>query len=174
MDSDGPSGPQPLRVIVTDTSGRPVRDPGVAKWLRDNAPPSARGGQMGFVVASDSTVRRLNREFAGVDRATDVLSFPSFEPKRAARRRTRGPVWLGDVVVARGVAARQAASAGHSLRSELRILALHGLLHLLGYDHETDDGKMERLERRLRRQGGLGEGLIERSANRHGMKGRRS
>lgn len=174
MDSDGPSGPQPLRVIVTDTSGRPARDPGVGKWLRDNAPAEARGGLMGFVVAGDRAVRRLNREFAGEDWATDVLSFPSGESRPAARRRTSRPVWLGDVVVARGVAARQAASAGHSLRSELRVLALHGLLHLLGYDHAGDGGTMERLERRLRRRGGLGSGLIERSAPGRGVKGRRS
>jgi probable rRNA maturation factor len=61
------------------------------------------------------------------------------------------------------VARRQARAAGHSVGTELRLLALHGLLHLLGYDHEKDGGAMQRLERRLRRKGGLREGLIERS-----------
>jgi len=70
---------------------------------------------------------------------------------------------LGEVVIASGVAARQARAAGHSLGTELRVLALHGLLHLLGYDHERDDGRMARLERRLRSRGGLREGLIERA-----------
>ncbi|MDE2905833.1 MAG: rRNA maturation RNase YbeY [Acidobacteriota bacterium] len=62
---------------------------------------------------------------------------------------------LGDIVIATGVARRQARAAGHRFGAELRCLALHGLLHLLGYDHERDTGQMERLERRLRRAGGL-------------------
>ncbi len=70
--------------------------------------------------------------------------------------------FLGDIVIARGVARRQARDAGHPESTELRVLALHGLLHLLGYDHERDTGAMARLERRLRRKGGLREGLIER------------
>jgi probable rRNA maturation factor len=70
---------------------------------------------------------------------------------------------LGDIVIARGVAKRQARDAGHSELTELKVLALHGLLHLLGYDHERDDGQMERVERRLRRKAGLREGLIERA-----------
>jgi probable rRNA maturation factor len=69
---------------------------------------------------------------------------------------------LGDIVIATGVAGRQAREAGHRESTELRILALHGLLHLLGYDHDQDDGRMGRVERRLRRKGGLREGLIER------------
>ena len=75
-----------------------------------------------------------------------------------------GSVWLGDVVIAMGTARRQARAAGHGLADELRLLALHGLLHLLGYDHERDGGAMARLESRLRRQAGLPQGLIERAA----------
>ena len=74
------------------------------------------------------------------------------------------PPSLGDIVIARGVARRQAAAARHSVAVELRVLALHGLLHLLGYDHERDNGRMRRVERRLRRTGGLREGLIERAS----------
>ena len=82
----------------------------------------------------------------------------------SARRGVRGPDQpLGDIVIARGVARRQAKAAGHAEATELRVLALHGLLHLLGYDHERDAGEMARVERRLRRKGGLREGLIERS-----------
>jgi probable rRNA maturation factor len=106
---------------------------------------------MTVAIVSDARVRALNRQYRRNDKPTDVLSFPSDE---------RG--YLGDVVIAAGVAARQARAAGHSLATELRVLALHGLLHLLGYDHERDDGRMARLERRLRKRGGLREGLIER------------
>jgi len=70
--------------------------------------------------------------------------------------------YLGDIVIARGVARRQAREAGHTELTELRVLALHGLLHLLGYDHERDAGRMARVERLLRARGGLREGLIER------------
>ena len=127
------------------------RAPGLAAWLSSVAPARARGA-MTVAIVSDARVRALNRRFRRKDKATDVLSFPSEE---------RG--YLGDVVISSGVAARQARAAGHSLATELRVLALHGLLHLLGYDHERDDGQMARLERRLRRQGGLREGLIERA-----------
>jgi probable rRNA maturation factor len=74
--------------------------------------------------------------------------------------------FLGDIVVARGVARRQARAAGHSELTELRVLVLHGLLHLLGYDHDRDSGAMARVERSLRSKGGLREGLIERAVKR--------
>jgi probable rRNA maturation factor len=102
-------------------------------------------------LLTDARVRALNARFRGVDAATDVLSFPAGEPGR-----------LGDVVIASGVAGRQARAARHALGTELRVLALHGLLHLLGYDHEHDDGQMARCEARLLRKAGLREGLIER------------
>ena len=128
-----------------------VRAPGLAAWLRAVAPARARGA-VTVAIASDARVRSLNKQFRGKDKPTDVLSFPAGECGI-----------LGDIVIAHGVARRQAREGGHSLQTELRILALHGLLHLLGYDHEHDDGRMARLERRLRREGGLREGLIERA-----------
>jgi probable rRNA maturation factor len=131
------------------TSG-PVRAPGLGRWLRDVAPARARGA-VTVAVVPDARVRALNHRYRATNAATDVLSFPAGEPGE-----------LGDVVIAAGVAGRQARQAGHSTAVELRVLALHGLLHLLGYDHEHDDGRMARLERRLRRKGGLVEGLIER------------
>jgi probable rRNA maturation factor len=74
-------------------------------------------------------------------------------------------IFLGEIVIARGMARRQAREARHSELTELRVLALHGLLHLLGYDHEADGGEMRRAEHRLRRKGGLHEGLIERTGS---------
>jgi probable rRNA maturation factor len=142
------------------TSGN-TRAPGLAAWLASVAPARARGG-MTVAIVSDARVRALNRQYRRKDAATDVLSFPA----SASRLRRGGPDergYLGDVVIASGVAARQARDAGHSVATELRVLALHGLLHLLGYDHEHDDGRMARLERRLRKRGGLREGLIERA-----------
>ena len=106
-----------------------------------------------MAIVSDDRVRRLNRRYLGTNAATDVLSFPSEESGD-----------LGDVVIAAGVARRQAREAGHTSQVEFRVLALHGLLHLLGYDHEGDAGRMARLEARLRKRGGLREGLIERHA----------
>ncbi len=144
----GRSRPSGLHVEIVAPSG--VRTPGLGVWLAGIAPARARG-EVTVAIAPDTRVRALNRRFRRKDAATDVLSFPSGEPDN-----------LGDIVIAAGVAARQARAAGHSLQTELRVLALHGLLHLLGYDHEHDDGRMARLERRLRRQGGLVEGLIER------------
>ncbi len=127
-----------------------VRAPGLARWLQQVAPARARG-VVTVAVVSDARVRSLNHRYRRQDAATDVLSFPADEPGE-----------LGDVVIAAGVAGRQARQAGHPIAVELRVLALHGLLHLLGYDHEHDDGRMARLERRLRLKGGLVEGLIER------------
>ena len=118
---------------------------------------SARAGaaEISILLTGDSEIRSLNRRYRRIDSPTDVLSFPSDEPG-----------FLGDVVIAAGVARRQARRAGHGFGVEARVLALHGLLHLIGYDHETDQGQMERLEARLRRKSGLREGLIEREGGR--------
>jgi probable rRNA maturation factor len=129
--------------------------------LQRVAPARARG-VVSVALVGDKRVRALNRTYRGKDYATDVLSFPT-----AASPQPLAPSpFLGDIVIARGVARRQAREARHSEQTELRVLALHGLLHLLGYDHERDNGRMRRVERRLRRKGGLPEGLIERAGAR--------
>ena len=153
-----PDGEHRLRVLIADERGRPLAARGLAAWLRRVAPARARG-VVSVAVVSDERVRELNRTYRRRDYATDVLSFPN--PQSLIPNPLSCP-FLGDIVIARGVAMRQAHEAQHSEQTELRVLALHGLLHLLGYDHERDNGQMMRLERRLRSKGGLREGLIER------------
>ena len=131
---------------------------GLGPWLTKFAPASATG-DLCVALVSDARMRALNRQFRGRDYVTDVLSFPA-DPSTPLGAATRG--FLGDIVIASGVAKKQAKAAGHSLNIEIRILALHGLLHLVGYDHDADDGKMARVEARLRKKAGLPEGLIER------------
>jgi probable rRNA maturation factor len=155
-----------LRVTVTDGRGRPVRDGGLATWLSSIAPARA-SGEVAVALVSDAHIRALNRQYRRKDKVTDVLSFPTAHgpSPNAEPRAPRSEAPLGDIVIASGVAARQAKAAGHSVQKELRVLSLHGLLHLLGYDHHTprDRSRMARMEARLRRIGGLTAGLIERS-----------
>lgn len=116
--------------------------------LAAEAPPAA-GGSVGVALVSDVAMRRYNRDFRGKDRTTDVLSFPDGDDGH-----------VGDVVISVPQAARQARERGHALSRELRVLLVHGWLHLLGHDHEVDDGGMMRLQRRLVRR------LIDRGAGR--------
>ena len=99
---------------------------------------------MTVVLLNDSQMRRYNKDFRRKDYATDVLSFPINEVQD-------GNFYLGDILISTERTAKQAQEKGHTMQKELKILMLHGMLHLLGYDHETDTGQMERLERRIRR-----------------------
>jgi probable rRNA maturation factor len=174
-----------LHVVVSDGLGRSVRDGGLSRWLARAAPARARG-EVAIALMTDTRVRTLNQQYRRKNTPTDVLSFPDSAtglPRAGSRipdpalRRAQGlpslsrdasgprSSHLGDIVIATGVARRQAREAGHSYATELRVLALHGLLHLLGYDHDSphDSGRMARAEARLRRKGGLAAGLIERA-----------
>ena len=111
-------------------------------------------GEVDVLLTSDAALRRLNREFRGKDKPTDVLSFPSPEEIAAEH--------AGDLAISLETAARQAASFGHTLRDEVRVLMLHGLLHLSGMDHEIDKGEMAARERELRDELRLPATLIER------------
>ena len=161
MNADDPD-PRPARpstrleVVVTDGRGRPRAAGDLPAWLAGVAPRSAAGLAVVALVC-DRKMRDLNRRFRGIDRVTDVLSFPAGPDEAGAPRdgAVGGRRWLGDIAIATGRAARQARAAGLTESDERRRLALHGLLHLLGYDHEHDDGRMRRLERRLQRRGGL-------------------
>jgi probable rRNA maturation factor len=160
-----------LDVTIVAAPGDRAAVRGLAAWLVRTAP-RALGGALTIAIVTDQRMRALNTQFRQVNASTDVLSFPAVAGVPSAARRV--PVSarasglpsltaLGDVAIARGVAARQATAAGHPLATEIRVLALHGLLHLAGYDHDTDDGEMARVETRLRRKGGLTGGLIERA-----------
>jgi probable rRNA maturation factor len=201
-----------VRVLVSDGTGRAVRDGGLARWLAAIAPPRA-AGEVSVALVGDVRMRALNRQYRRKNTSTDVLSFradviptdsvrisqrprgptsfnalgapPPSAAARASRSRRLKPVArvraagapdvsvLGDIVIATGVARRQAREAGHSYQAELRVLALHGLLHLLGYDHHDskDNGRMARVEAKLRRKGGLATGLIERASARPRTRG---
>jgi probable rRNA maturation factor len=112
----------------------------------------ARGRNFDCLIADDAELRRLNREFRHKDYATDVLSFPA----------AGAGSYIGDLAISLERAREQAREFDHSTYDELRILMLHGVLHLLGYDHETDSGRMARAEKRWRAKLGLPSGLIER------------
>jgi probable rRNA maturation factor len=134
-----------------------------------------RPGSLTVCFVTDAEIARWNRAYRGKNRPTDVLSFPADEDARSrtqrkAKAQRRGglqftprgphptpylPPYLGDIAIAPSVAKLNSRKFGRTLDDELRILILHGMLHLMGYDHETDNGQMDRRERRLRRALGL-------------------
>ncbi len=121
--------------------------------------------QFNVCIVDDESIRGMNSTFRGKDKATDVLSFPweevaKVEGRKARPRKRRREVrgisnFLGDVVISVEMARRNAAEEGHSTLNEMRWLILHGLLHLLGYDHERDKGEMVALELKLRERLGI-------------------
>ncbi len=119
-------------------------------------------GHVDLVLAGNGEVRGLNRRFRGKDQATDVLSFPpSDEPPGVARADS----FAGEIVISAEIARENARRLGHLPADEVKILILHGLLHLAGYDHERDAGEMARKEALLRRTLRLPTSLIERAAS---------
>jgi probable rRNA maturation factor len=135
------SGSVKLSIPKRPTLMRSLREAQLAVGLK---------GEVSVLLTTDEGIRALNRRFRKKNKATDVLSFPA------------GFGVAGDLAISVETAARQAAEQGHRLSVELRVLMLHGLLHLAGYDHEIDDGAMARKERRLRAKLRLPQGLIER------------
>ena len=127
-----------------------VRARRLRPWLeclvRSLAP---EAGGLGVRFMSDRRMRRLNRDFRGIDRTTDVLSFPGGDDEVRGGHEQSGDRYLGDVAVSVPAARRQAIERGLAVSAEIRTLLLHGVLHCLGYDHETDGGEMAALEQRL-------------------------
>jgi probable rRNA maturation factor len=127
----------------------------LARFLRNTQSALKLRGQVTVLLTTDSAIRRLNRQFRGKNKATDVLSFPAAQP---------GPLKIaGDLAISVPTARKQAEERGHTLGIEIKVLILHGLLHLAGYDHETDNGTMARREQTLRTRLKLPHGLIERT-----------
>ena len=127
----------------------------LARFLREAQAAAKLAGQVTVLLTSDAEIRRLNRRFRGKNKATDVLSFPAAEAVAAEV--------AGDLAISIPTARRQAAEQGNSLTTEIKVLMLHGILHLAGYDHEADSGQMARRERALRARLRLPQGLIERA-----------
>lgn len=131
---------------------------GLGRFLRTAQQSIGLCGEVDVLLAGDRTLRRLNREFRGKNKPTDVLSFPA-PPEIAAE-------FAGDLAISLETAGRQAIEHGHSLRDEVRVLVLHGLLHLHGMDHEKDGGEMASRESSLRSKLRLPNSLIDRVTNR--------
>ena len=144
--TEEPTAPEPAarEIAILNPNRYPEAAAGrLRPWLErllDEIAPDALS--FGVRFAGDRELRRANREYRGKDYATDVLSFPG-EAEGGH---------LGDVLISVPRARHQAIEAGHGAEREVEILLLHGVLHCLGHDHETDDGTMERLERRLRKK----------------------
>ncbi len=128
--------------VVARAAGFPLPAAHVRRFLNRALRSSRhRAGEVSVFLCGDVRMRRLNRSYRGKDRTTDVLSFPAAFPRSGM---------LGDIVISVPEVARQARHGGVARREVARKLLLHGLLHLLGYDHETDHGEMDALEGRLR------------------------
>jgi probable rRNA maturation factor len=143
--ADEDSVPERVReIIVRAASSRGVDTRSLAAFAHDVLDACGVGRvSLGIKLTTDGVMRRMNRRFRGVDRTTDVLSFEGDDAAGDERH-------LGDIVISLDTASRQASQSGLDLERELRELVLHGCLHLLGHDHERDDGEMDRLELTLR------------------------
>ena len=122
-------------------------------------------GSVNVLVTSNAEMKALNRRFRGKDKPTDVLSFPAASDANKT--------FAGDIAISAEIATQNAGSLNHAPGVEVKILALHGILHLCGYDHERDRGRMARRERKLRRELNLPVGLIERAAPGHASQQKR-
>jgi probable rRNA maturation factor len=149
IDIDPPSSPLDLSSLSKS---------GLTRFLNRARALVGLTGEVEVLLTSDAALKRLNRQFRNKNKPTDILSFPT--PAEIADQHA------GDLAISLETAARQAAEHAHSLRDELRILILHGLLHLAGEDHETDSGEMAARELMLRRQLRLPLSLIERAGKR--------
>jgi probable rRNA maturation factor len=143
--------------VRKDSTPRPPSPRTLARFLAAAQQAVRLRGQVSVLLTTDAEIRRLNRTFRGIDKPTDVLSFPGADWSPGRER------IAGDLAISFPTARRQAGEHGHSPLVEIEILILHGLLHLAGYDHHADSGRMDRRERLLRARLNLPPGLIERA-----------
>jgi probable rRNA maturation factor len=122
----------------------------------------SKGRSFDCLISGDAELRRLNQKFRGKDEVTDVLSFPVGQASRRVRTGREACPSLGDLAISLARARAHAREFGHTTEQEVRVRMLHGVLHLLGMDHESDRGHMARAEKRWRARLGLPNGLIER------------
>jgi probable rRNA maturation factor len=156
------SASSPARLSAASLHPNSLSKAGLTRFLNRARQAVGLTGEVEVLLTSDAELKRLNRSFRGKNKATDVLSFPTFIPDGFPAG-FPVPDTAGDLAISLETAARQAAAFGHSLRDEVRILLLHGLLHLSGLDHETDNGEMAAREAELRRELRLPNGLIART-----------
>ena len=159
------SASSPARLSAAGPSPYALSKPALTRFFNRAHKAVGLTGEVEVLLTSDAELKRLNRSFRGKNKATDVLSFPAFIPEGIPAFPAGFPMpdTAGDLAISLETAFRQAASFGHSLEDEVRILLLHGLLHLSGLDHETDNGEMAAREAQLRDQLRLPNGLIART-----------
>ena len=166
IDPDLDPAPAPRRNVVsplsvrsrpsaTPWSQRIPTKPTLTRFLAEAQSAVRLRGEVTVLLTTDAAIRKLNRQFRGKNKPTDVLSFPA--------EGIGAEELAGDLAISVETARRQAADQGHALTCELKVLILHGLLHLAGHDHETDSGQMARREQQLRGRLRLPQGLIERA-----------
>jgi probable rRNA maturation factor len=154
-------------VIVERRKTKELSRLALARFANKAQRAAGLSGEVNILLTGDAELQRLNLQFRRQDKPTDVLSFPAAEP--ASQKGTRQTMPLrsqalgGDIAISIQTARLQAVEIGHDLLTEVKVLILHGMLHLAGHDHESDRGQMSRLEQKLRTELRLPAGLIERT-----------
>lgn len=141
-------------MIIVRKPAEDVSDAALARFAARASRAAGLKGELAILITGNREIRSLNRSFRKKDKPTDVISFPSAMDGVA-----------GDVAISIDIARQNGRDLGHGTAAELKILILHGILHLKGMDHETDSGQMARREQKLRRELGLPTGLIERTTS---------
>lgn len=149
------------RVVILEKKIAGLSGAGLNRFVSRAKRAAGLRGDVTVLVTSNPAMRSLNSQFRGVNKPTDVLSFPSGERTNGA-----GAAVAGEIAVSADIALRNALELGHAAAIEVKILVLHGILHLAGYDHERDNGTMARKEAKLRRALHLPLSLIERAHTR--------